>query len=51
MYTGSRTRSPPYPRGVDYLKEDSCNAPGDHDTAFKQCGKTIRTVTRRALLA
>ena len=25
--------------GVDYLKEDSCNAPGDHDTAFKQYGK------------
>jgi len=24
--------------GVDYLKEDSCNAPGDHDTAFKQYG-------------
>jgi len=25
--------------GVDYLKEDSCNAPGDHDTAFKQYGQ------------
>jgi alpha-galactosidase len=24
--------------GVDYLKEDSCNAPGDHPTAFKQYG-------------
>lgn len=22
--------------GVDYLKEDSCNASGDHDTAFKE---------------
>jgi alpha-galactosidase len=25
--------------GVDYLKEDSCNAPGDHATAFAQYGK------------
>jgi len=25
--------------GVDYLKEDSCNAPGDHPTAFKQYGQ------------
>jgi len=24
--------------GVDYLKEDSCNAPGDHPTAFQQYG-------------
>ena len=24
--------------GVDYLKEDSCNAPGDHPTAFKEYG-------------
>jgi alpha-galactosidase len=24
--------------GVDYLKEDSCNAPSDHDTAFQQYG-------------
>ena len=24
--------------GVDYLKEDSCNAPGDHASAFKQYG-------------
>ena len=23
---------------MDYLKEDSCNAPGDHPTAFKQYG-------------
>ena len=25
--------------GVDYLKEDSCNAPSDHDTAFQQYGR------------
>lgn len=25
--------------GVDYVKEDSCNAPSDHDTAFAQYGK------------
>lgn len=25
--------------GVDYLKEDSCNAPGDHQTAFAEYGK------------
>jgi len=24
--------------GVDYLKEDSCNAPADHETAFAQYG-------------
>jgi len=24
--------------GVDYLKEDSCNAPSDHPTAFRQYG-------------
>jgi len=24
--------------GVDYLKEDSCNAPDDHNTAFQQYG-------------
>ncbi|XP_065846502.1 probable alpha-galactosidase isoform X3 [Oscarella lobularis] len=25
--------------GVDYLKEDSCNAPGDHGSAFEQYAK------------
>eukprot|EP00054_Salpingoeca_dolichothecata_P014721 m.83605 g.83605 ORF g.83605 m.83605 type:complete len:192 (+) comp21131_c0_seq4:19-594(+) len=27
--------------GVDYLKEDSCHASGDHDTAFAEYGKMV----------
>jgi len=37
--------------GVDYLKEDSCNAPSDHNTAFQQYG-TMRdalNATRREI--
>jgi len=26
-------------RGIDYLKEDSCNAPSDHPTAFEEYGR------------